>query len=70
MSGVRRMEAPYAPTGYLGAHSRTGGFHAQAVPLIVLLRLRNSDRPRKIKLTMKANNTTLNDNFMILAHFN
>ena len=28
---MRRMEASCAPTSYLGAHSRTGGFHAQAV---------------------------------------
>ena len=31
MSGMRRMEASCAPTSYPGAHSRTGGFHAQAV---------------------------------------
>jgi hypothetical protein len=28
---MRRMEASCAPTSYLSAHSRTGGFHAQAV---------------------------------------
>jgi hypothetical protein len=31
--GMRRMEASCAPTSYLGAHSRAGGFHAQAVAL-------------------------------------
>ncbi len=33
VGGMRRMEASCAPTSRLGAHSRTGGFHAQAVAL-------------------------------------